>query len=159
MTSAKMQARITELEQTLTELKQQLHESVQLPEMARIPDRHYSVSIAPVTVAQYEYFCTETDRICPDQPEPHDPNNPVVNVTWSDTQDYCKWLSQHTKQSYRLPAEDEFEHFCGNHREATKLIAVYNTDSIKPTRTKEPNQYGLYDVLGLVWEWQKNPYA
>jgi len=39
-------------------------------------------------------------------------NHPVLNVTWSDASQYCKWLGQKTGQTYRLPSEAEWEYAC-----------------------------------------------
>lgn len=128
------------------------------PAMIKIPDRSYSVSETPVTVKQYQYFCVSTDREMPKQPDPQHSDNPVVNVSWHDAQDYIAWLSDTQSAVYRLPVEDEFEHFCGDHKEAREDIAVYAQAHIQPVKTKEPNNYGLYDCTGLVWEWQENSY-
>jgi formylglycine-generating enzyme required for sulfatase activity len=129
-----------------------------LPKMIEIEDRSYSVSETPITVRQYRTFCTETGRDMPAQPGQSGDDFPVVNVTWHEATAYCDWLSQKTGKVVRLPTEDEFEHFAGDHREANPQIAVYGQSSIRPVKTKEPNKYGLYDVLGCVWEWQENPY-
>ncbi len=39
-------------------------------------------------------------------------NHPVVNVSWNDAVEYCKWLSSTTGKSYRLPTEAEWEYAC-----------------------------------------------
>lgn len=149
-----IEERIKELETELANLKKQ----VIYPIMIKIPDRSYEVSETPITVAQFRTFCEATNREFPIQPNESKDNYPVVNVSWHDAMEYCEWLSEVTGDSYDLPTEDEFEHFCGDHTEANEEIAVYSQTSIQPVKTKKPNKYGLYDVLGLVWEWSKSNY-
>jgi formylglycine-generating enzyme required for sulfatase activity len=56
-----------------------------------------------------------------DQTELH----PVVNVSWKDAVEFCRWLSQKEKKIYRLPTEAEWEYAC---RAGTKT-RLYNGDS------------------------------
>jgi formylglycine-generating enzyme required for sulfatase activity len=86
---------------------------------------------------------------------------PVINVSWSDAQDYIKWLSAATGQTYRLLSEAEWEYAC----RAGTATAYSAGDSItgaqaqlSSTKTVEvgsfpANAYGLHDMHGNVWEW------
>lgn len=143
------------LEDALKELREQGAAESAIPETIQLPDRAYAVGKYPVTVAQYNEFCRQTEL----DPKTGDPNHPVTNVSWDEAQAYCAWLSNKTNNHFRLPTEDEFEHFCGDHKEATPEIAVYNTKSIARVGTCQPNKYGLHDCLGLVWEWQESYYS
>jgi formylglycine-generating enzyme required for sulfatase activity len=148
--SEQLKQEIKDIKRKLTSLEAQLQKP--LPEMVQLPDRAYSVGKYPVLVSEYNFFCRETGL----SPKP-DPDlvkqYPVTNVSWYDASEYCKWLSTKTNDTYRLPTEDEFEHFCGDHIEGFEEIAVFDTQSLAPVGTKKPNKYGLYDCLGNIWEW------
>lgn len=72
----------------------------------------------------------------------HDPegkpapdNHPVINVSWNDATEYCKWISQKTGLSYRLPTEAEWEYAAGNGAKHTK----YSWGNSDPTGRKGGN--------------------
>jgi formylglycine-generating enzyme required for sulfatase activity len=50
---------------------------------------------------------------------------PVVNVTWNDAMEFCKWLSAKDRKSYRLPTEAEWEYAC----RAGTTTRYYNGDN------------------------------
>lgn len=99
-------------------------------------------------------------------------NNPVIHVSWNDAVEYCKWLSSITGRHYRLPTEAEWEYaarggqyglndddktiFSGSNDIENVAWYLDNTDpeeGVKEVGTKQPNQLGIYDMTGNVWEW------
>jgi len=93
-------------------------------------------------------------------------NHPVVCVSWYDTQEYIKWLNQKTQKRYILPTEKEWEYACrakvanewsfGGSESKLGQYVWYDSNSDNSTQEvgkKLPNQWGLYDMHGNVWEW------
>jgi len=93
---------------------------------------------------------------------------PVENVSWEDSQEFIKRLNQMAiTNKYRLPTEEEWEYACragSNNARYGKIeeIAWYDGNSggkTHPVGRKQPNAWGLYDMLGNVWEWCESCYT
>ncbi len=114
-----------------------------------------------VTFDQYGIFCEETGRDKPSDEGWGRSDRPVVNVSWNDANDFCKWLSGKIGENVHLPTEAQWEYACragttGDRYGKLDEIAWYNENSngkTQPVAQKKPNAYGLYDMLGNVWEW------
>ena len=123
----------------------------------------FEIGKYPVTFDQYDEFCEATGRELPHDAGWGRGSRPVINVNWQDACDYCRWLSQQTGYMYRLPTEAEWEYACragsttaypfGSDPDKLKEYAVFNVNRTEPVGTKLPNNWGIYDMLGNVWEW------
>ena len=97
---------------------------------------------------------------------------PVENVSWSDVQVFIRKLNELTGKKYRLPTEAEWEFaasggnkstgkkYCG--RNVVNNVAWYSQNSqnkTHPVGLKTPNELGIYDMSGNVWEWCSDWYA
>ena len=93
---------------------------------------------------------------------------PVVNVSWNDSKTFIKELNRREKTNkYRLPTEAEWEYAAragstdrfsfGDNEELLPLYAWTGEDwdvgQLHPVGLKRPNNWGLYDVHGNIWEW------
>jgi len=91
---------------------------------------------------------------------------PVEYVSWHDAQEFCQKLSNLTEKTYRLPSESEWEYaakagtqtnyYYGDDESPLGEYAWYednSNDQTQPVGQKKPNKWGLYDMLGNVWEW------
>jgi formylglycine-generating enzyme required for sulfatase activity len=99
-----------------------------------------------------------------DQTDKH----PVVCVSWNDAVAYTEWLSTQTGQQYHLPTEAEWEYaaragtetdyWWGNDIDKTKANYNNNLGRTSPVGDYKHNPFGLYDILGNVWEWTYSEY-
>jgi formylglycine-generating enzyme required for sulfatase activity len=97
---------------------------------------------------------------------------PVLGITHHAALMYCQWLSRKTGKPYRLPTEAEWEYACragaataypwGNDPEKLGDYAWYGKNAEEDTHEvgkKQPNAWGLYDMLGNVGEWCVDHYS
>ncbi len=110
-------------------------------------------------------------------------DHPVVNVSWNDAVAFCEWISKKEGKTYRLPTEAEWEYACragtttpyyhgvdpeglaavGNVADGTAKEkfsgwnwAITARDGYvftAPVGKFRPNDFGLHDMHGNVWEW------
>ena len=99
-------------------------------------------------------------------------NLPVEQVSWNDCQKFIQKLNNITGQKFRLPTEAEWEYAArgGKNSKGYKYSgsnniedvawhkdnSSYNTHIVK---TKVPNELGIYDMSGNVWEWCSDWYG
>lgn len=90
---------------------------------------------------------------------------PAVSMTQYGAMAFCKWLSEKTGKLYRLPTEAEWEYACkaGNTNKGMPLDSVawyYENadDAYHKIGSKNPNAWGLHDMLGNVSEWTLDQY-
>lgn len=94
------------------------------------------------------------------------PDCPVETVSWYDAQVFINTLNQLTGRYYRLPTEAEWEYAAGggtnthgypySGSSVLSVVAWYESNSSKqthPVGQKLPNELGLYDMSGNVWQW------
>ena len=93
-------------------------------------------------------------------------NRPVEMVSWNDAQRFIERLNIQTGQTFRLPTEAEWEYAArgGARSEGCRYAGSDRLDEVgwnegnsygetKPVGLKLPNELGLHDTSGNVWEW------
>ncbi len=99
-------------------------------------------------------------------------NLPVNRVRWNEVNAFIDSLNRKTGRTYRLPTEAEWEYAArgGNKSGGYKYsgsntlgsVAWYGDNSGRKTHeagTKAPNELGIYDMSGNVWEWTGDRYG
>ena len=94
---------------------------------------------------------------------------PVERVSWEDVQEFLRRVNEEADEKrYRLPTEAEWEYAAragttgDRYSSELEAIAWYDENSSDRTRRvglKRPNAWGLYDMLGNVWEWVQDWYG
>jgi formylglycine-generating enzyme required for sulfatase activity len=123
--------------------------------------RPFLLKTTPVT--QAEWLALMGDN--PSKTEGDD-RRPVEQVSWEDTARFCDALSAQTGGTYSRPTEAQWEYACRAGTTTTRYgdlanIAWYMENahhSPQPVAQKQPNAWGLYDMLGNVWEWCQDRY-
>ena len=132
---------------------------------AEVPQA-FAISTYEVSRSDYEIYCQQSGRVCPDNPWLIN-DMPVVNVSWEDAVDYCAWLSRATGQRYRLPTGKEWEYAARAGSQAifpfgdrllpgqARFSAIAALESPLPMsdQTTQRNAFGLWHVVGNVQEW------
>ena len=137
----------------------------------------HTVTIArPFAVSKYEVTFDEWDACvaaggCTHKPEDAGwgrGKRPVINVSWDDAQAYVAWLSKKTGKRYRLLSEAEWEYAARggtttrypwgdepgtNRANFDGSGSQWSGKQTAPVGSFEPNAFGLYDMIGNVWEW------
>ena len=140
----------------------------------------FSIGETEVTQALWEAVMGSNPSYYKDNSE-----NPVEQVSWDDSQEFIKKLNSLTGKSFRLPTEAEWEYAArgGSKSRKTKYsggsdvgsVAWYDKNAYyvgkdgkkdesspnygtHPVKGKSPNELGLYDMSGNVWEWCEDYY-
>ena len=132
----------------------------------------HPVRLSPFHIGKYQVTQRQWQAVMGDNPSRFKGDNlPVETVSWEMAVEFCEKLSKQTGKNYRLPTEAEWEYAClagstgkycfGDDEALLKKYAWYskNSDSkTHPVGEKLPNDWGLYDMHGNVWEWCQDWY-
>jgi len=131
----------------------------------------HSVTLSSFYIGKYEVTQAQWAVVMGDNPSHFQlgDNYPVEKVSWLDCQEFIQKLNELTGKRYRLPTEAEWEYAARGGTSGDRYgdinliinIAWYGINSGKsthPVGQKQPNAYGLYDMLGNVLEWCQDWY-
>jgi len=132
----------------------------------------HGVTLSDFYIGKYEVTQKQWQLIMGNNPSNFKGDNlPVVDVSWNDVQEFILRLNKATGKQYRLPTEAEWEYACRGGVQSANYkysgsnnpndVAWYNDNSLgimHPVGTKLPNELGIYDMSGNVWEWCQDRY-
>ncbi|MFV1883008.1 MAG: formylglycine-generating enzyme family protein [Balneola sp.] len=121
----------------------------------------FYIGKAEVTFSEYDAFAETSGRTLPDDQGYGRGERAVVNIDWDDAIAFCKSLG------FRLPTEAEWEYaarsggkkqlYSGtSNPDSLKMFAITRPDNINFSflvAKRKPNELGLYDMSGNVFEW------
>lgn len=131
------------------------------------------VKVEPFLIGRYEVTQREYEAVMGRNLSyfKGDPNLPVEQVSWNDTQEFIRKLNAlEGEEVYRLPTEAESEYIClsgtsnkygfsdevGVLEEEYAWHAVNSGGRTHPVGQLKPNPWGIYDTHGNVWEWSQD---
>jgi len=163
--------------------KEQGHSPDEEPRHSVIISREFAIGRYEVTFKEWDacVAAKACDHTPGDEDWGRD-NRPVINVSWRDANEYVQWLSEKTGENYRLPSEAEWEYaaragtttarYWKDRQDACPFANVYDilaqrahkltwqnfscndgAQNTAPVGGYLPNNFGLHDMLGNVWEW------
>lgn len=142
-------------------------------------NRAFYLGATEVTLGQYRKFKPGHTVVGAD-PEFNEDDRPAAMLSWLDARAYCAWLSRQPAEkaggrSYCLPTEAQWEwaarggmattrHFGDTDKDQARYTWFNVTYTPNPKQESKgrgrqpvgrllPNAWGLYDMLGNVWEW------
>lgn len=126
----------------------------------------FFMSATEITFDQYDDFCEAKGKKKPDDKGWGRGNRPVMQVSWYDAIEFSEWLSKETGTKVRLPSQNEWLYAAlGGNKSKAYLYSGSNSwkevswsemnsdDKTQPVGIKNPNELGLYDMSGNLWEW------
>ena len=163
--------------------KESLSPTFYLPELIKIPQGEicfgdqvpkkvissFELGVFPITVKEWRYYCESTRKRMPKEPEwGWIENHPISFITWYEANQYCRWLADLSGKKYYLPREIEWEYAAKGTEDPEVNICKYSGSDIlsevgwfrrnskertQPVGELKPNQFGIYDMSGNVFEW------
>ena len=132
----------------------------------------HEVCVDGFWISKYEVTQGEWEQIMGNNPSHFDngDNYPVEEVSWNDCQDFIDNLNSESSKTFRLPTEAEWEYAARSGGKQQKYAGGGDVDSVAwyggnsgdqthEVGTKAPNDLGIYDMSGNVWEWCSDWYS
>ena len=142
-------------------------EPVKIAENSEMPQ--HRVNIKSFLIGKYEVTQEQWFAVMRKNPSKNKGRTlPVENVSCEDAQLFVQKLSQKTGKKYRLPSESEWEYAARAGSTTAYPWGISDVElhvhawvfkvanATNPVGLKTPNQFGLYDMIGNVWEWTQD---
>lgn len=132
----------------------------------------HEVTLSSFSIGRYEVTQEEWQEVMGDNPSKFKGDRrPVDGVSWFGCLEFIKKLNAMTGMTFRLPTEAEWEYAArgGNKSRGYKYSGSNDLDEVawhfdnsgwqtQDVGTKSPNELGLYDMNGNVFEWCQDWY-
>jgi formylglycine-generating enzyme required for sulfatase activity len=129
--------------------------------------QHEATVAKPYYLAVYKVTQSQYEQVMGKNPSSAKGNNfPVNQVTWQDAEDFCLAMSKKTGKIIRLPTAAQWENACragadtkffwGDDESKLGDYVWYRENNARQMHAvglKKPNNWGLYDINGLMWEY------
>ena len=127
----------------------------------------HQVTVSSFYIGEYEVTQAQWKAVMGANPSYFKGDNlPVEQVSWNDVQEFIRQLNAQTDKQYRLQTEAEWEYAArgGNKSRDCKYSGGNNLNDVgwytdnsgnttHPVGATRPNELGIYDMSGNVWEW------
>jgi len=164
--------RLLEIEEKKRRLTEDLGNGITL-ELVEIPAGKFlmggrEITLKSFLIGKYPVTQGQWEAVMGNNPSHFKGNNnlPVEMVSWSEANLFCQKLSQLSGRNYQLPSESQWEYACragkntayffgDNERDLDRYAWHHDNSNQKthPVGEKLPNPWGLYDIVGNVWQW------
>ena len=130
----------------------------------------HQVTVSSFSIGKYPITQKQWQAIMGENPSSYiGENHPVDNISHNDAMAFITKLNAATGKKYRLPTEAEWEYAArgGNESQGYNYSGSNNRDDVawcygygsRPVGTKLPNELGIYDMSGNIWEWCNDRYG
>jgi formylglycine-generating enzyme required for sulfatase activity len=149
-------------------------EFIAVPGGTLVMEGGHQVNLKPFLMGKYPITQRQYQAIMGNNPSyfTGDLDRPVETVTWHDAIDFCKKLSKAVGQTIDLPSETMWEwaargatrskgytYAGSNNLDEVGWYGKNSGSKTHPVGQKKPNELGIYDMSGNVWEWCKDNWA
>ncbi|MGP0564537.1 MULTISPECIES: formylglycine-generating enzyme family protein [unclassified Nitrospina] len=131
----------------------------------------HEVCVGDFYIGRYEVTQEQYEKLMGRNPSKYKgPRRPVERISWNDAEEFIQKLNEtESTDVYRLPTEAEWEraarggtttrYYWGDEID-NDYVWYYGSAEFQthPVGTRKPNPFGLYDMLGNVWEWVSDWY-
>ena len=137
-------------------------------------ERQHTVSVGEFWLGETEVTQAQWQAVMGSNPSKFKGNDlPVEQVSWHDVQEFIKRLNARSGKRFRLPTETEWgyaaragtqtvyywgEGIGNNHANCDGCGSRWDNRQTAPVRSFKPNAFGLFDMLGNVYEWTCSQY-
>lgn len=134
----------------------------------------HNVTLSSFFISKYEVTQAQWNEVMGSNPNfiKNCDHCPVDQVSWENVQIFLRKLNNLTGKKFRLPTEAEWEYSARGGRKTKKYLFSGSNDpnevgwwknnssiTTKLVGQKKPNELGLYDMSGNVWEWCSDYYS